>query len=101
MMQPVMIFLMLPLLAAPVILRAPHSTLSVVMSLIPAWSPFLMLMRLAMTPPPPAWQVALSLALTAITTGVVVWAAGRIFRIGLLMQGKPPNLPELLRWIRQ
>jgi ABC-type Na+ efflux pump permease subunit len=101
MMQPVMIFLMLPLLAAPVILRAPHATFSVVLSLIPAWTPFLMLMRLAMTPPPPAWQVALSLVITAATTGALVWAAARIFRVGLLMQGKPPNIPELLRWIRQ
>jgi ABC-2 type transport system permease protein len=101
MMQPVMLFLMLPLLAAPVVIRAPHSLLSVILSLVPTATPFLMLTRLALTPPPPLWQVVLGIALTVITTAACIFAASRIFRVGLLMQGKPPNLPELLRWIRQ
>lgn len=101
MMQPVMILLMLPVLMVPMVLRAPASTISVVASLIPTATPFLMLVRLALTPPPPLWQLALSVVLTVSTAAALVWAAGRIFRVGLLMQGKPPNLPELLRWIRQ
>jgi ABC-2 type transport system permease protein len=58
-----------------------------------------MLVRLAVSPPPPTWQVLLSLVLTLATAAGFVWAAGKIFRIGLLMQGKPPNLPELWKWI--
>jgi len=101
MMQPVMIFLLLPLFASAVVLRSPGSTLSVVLSMIPTATPFLMLVRLAMTPPPPMWQVIVSVVLTLATAAFFVWAAGRIFRVGLLMQGKPPNLPELMRWIWQ
>jgi ABC-2 type transport system permease protein len=101
MMQPVMLVLMLPLFMSPVVLRAPNSLLSVVVSLVPVATPFLMLVRLALTPPPPLWQVLLSVVLTVSTAVGLIWAAGRIFRVGLLMQGKPPNLPELLRWIRQ
>lgn len=101
MMQPVIFFLLLPILAAPVVIRSPDTTLSVVLSMIPMFTPFLMLVRLALTPPPPIWQVVLSLLLTGLATSALIWAAGRIFRVGLLMQGKPPNLPELLRWIRQ
>jgi ABC-2 type transport system permease protein len=101
MLQAVTIFMLLPALAAPVVIGAPHSTLSVVLSMIPTATPFLMLVRLALTPPPPMWQVVLALVLTAAATMGVIWAAGRIFRVGLLMQGKPPNLPELLRWIRR
>lgn len=101
MMQPVMIFLLLPLLASPVVIRSPDSTLSVILSMIPTATPFLMLIRLALTPPPALWQVALSLVITAATIAGVIWMAGRILRVGLLMQGKPPNLPELMRWIRQ
>jgi ABC-type Na+ efflux pump permease subunit len=96
-----MIVLMLPLFMSAVVLRAPSSTLAVAASLFPTATPFLMLVRLALTPPPPLWQLALSVVLTVGTAIALVWAAGRIFRVGLLMQGKPPNLPELLRWIRQ
>jgi ABC-2 type transport system permease protein len=100
MMQPVMVFMLLPMFASAIVLRQPSSTVSVVASLFPTASPFLMLIRLAMTPPPPMWQVGLSVFLTLGTTALFIWAAARIFRIGLLMQGKPPNLPELLKWIR-
>ena len=100
MMQPAMFFLLMPMVLSTVIIRAPSSTIATVTSLIPTATPFLMMVRLALTPPPPAWQVWLSLALTMATAAFFVWAAGKIFRIGLLMQGKPPNLPELVKWLR-
>lgn len=100
-MQPLTVAILLPALAAPVVVLSPHSTLSIVLSMLPAAAPFLMPMRLAMTPPPPLWQVAVALVVTGVSSAVLVWISARIFRIGLLMQGKAPNLPELLRWIRQ
>ncbi|HTR77001.1 MAG TPA: ABC transporter permease [Gemmatimonadaceae bacterium] len=99
MMQPAMILLLLPLFVAPVILRDPSSPFAVGASLFPTASPFIMLMRLAMTPEPPIWQVGLSLVLTIGATIGIVWAASRIFRVGLLMQGKAPSLREMLRWV--
>lgn len=100
MMQPAMILVMLPVLMAPVILRAPDSTFAIGASLFPPATPFLMLIRLAMKPGPPLWQLALGVALTIGTAMLFVWAAGRIFRVGLLMQGKGATLAEMLRWIR-
>ena len=71
------------------------------MSLFPTITPFAMMLRLAMPPGPPLWQVlAVGGAARRADRGIV-WAAGRIFRVGLLMQGKPPNMPELLKWIRR
>jgi len=58
-----------------------------------------MLMRLALRPAPPAWQVALSVVLTTLTAMAIVGAAGKIFRTGLPMQGKPPSFVELARWV--
>jgi ABC-type Na+ efflux pump permease subunit len=98
-MMPVMLLSMLPLFVWTVVLKNPSSPLSVGMSLFPPASPFLMLMRLALQPAPPAWQVALSIVLTTLTMLVIVWAAGKIFRTGLLMQGKAPGFAELARWV--
>ena len=99
MMQPAMLVLLLPLFIAPVILKDPNSTIAVVVSLVPTATPFIMLLRLAMTPAPPIWQVGLSLVLTIGATMFLVWAASKIFRVGLLMQGKAPNLREMWRWV--
>jgi len=54
-----------------------------------------------MLPPgPPVWQIVLSVALTALTTVAAVYAAGKIFRTGLLMQGKAATFGEMWRWVR-
>ena len=101
MVQPAMMLIILAYLASFVVMRAPESTLAVGLSFFPTITPFAMILRMAMPPGPPLWQVLLSVVIVMVTTGAIVWAAGRIFRIGLLMQGKPPNIPELLRWIRK
>jgi ABC-2 type transport system permease protein len=48
----------------------------------------------------PAWQIALSIVLTALTVLAVIWLCGRIYRVGVLMYGKRPTLPEIIKWIR-
>jgi ABC-2 type transport system permease protein len=98
--QPAMMLLLLGYLGSFVAIRAPDSGLALGMSLFPTMAPFTMLLRMAIPPGVPLWQVLTSLVLLMATTGGMVWAASRVFRIGLLMQGKAPNLPELMRWIR-
>ena len=90
-MMPVMLLSMLPIFVWTAVLTNPSSPLSVGLSLFPPASPYLMLMRLAMRPTPPAWQVGLSVVLTTLTALFCVWAAAKIFRTGLLMQGKAPS----------
>src|SRR5271157_3061881 len=99
-MMPVMLLSMIPVFVWTAVLKNPASPLSVGMSLFPPASPFLMLMRLALRPAPPAWQVALSVVLTTLTAMAIVGAAGKVFRTGLLMQGKPPSFVELARWVK-
>jgi ABC-2 type transport system permease protein len=98
-MMPVMLLSMFPIFVWTAVLKNPASPLSVGMSLFPPATPFLMLMRLALSPAPPAWQVLLSVVLTTLTAIFCVWAAGKIFRTGLLMQGKAPGFTELARWV--
>jgi ABC-2 type transport system permease protein len=98
--QPAMMLMLLGYLGSFVAIRAPDSGLAVGMSLFPTMAPFTMMLRMAIPPGVPWWQVLLSITILIATTGVVVWAASRVFRIGILMQGKAPTLPELLRWVR-
>lgn len=98
-MMPVMIMLMLPWFLWFPISRDPNSTISIAASFVPPINTFGMLLRLSSTEPPPAWQVWLSIAVGVLFVYVSVWSAARIFRIGLLLTGKPPNFRTLLRWI--
>ena len=59
-----------------------------------------MLLRIMLPPGPPGWQIVLALVLTAITSVAAVYAAGKIFRTGLLMQGKAATFGEMWRWVR-
>jgi ABC-2 type transport system permease protein len=81
------------------VLRSPDSTLSVALSLFPMATPLLMFLRITVLTPP-AWQIALSIVLTLLTIGFVTWASARVYRVGILMYGKRPTFPELLRWVR-
>jgi ABC-2 type transport system permease protein len=100
MMTPAMLLLMLPALTWFSVARAPDSTMSLTLSMIPTAAPFLMLMRISVPPGPPMWQVLLSVALTALTVVAAVHAAGKIFRTGLLMQGKAATVGEMWKWVR-
>ncbi|GIK18865.1 MAG: ABC transporter permease [Leptolyngbya sp. PLA2] len=101
-MGPVMIVVMLPYILWLPITRDPNSTLSVVLSLVPPMSPFAMVMRLTSTQADaiPTWQVLLSIGVSAAGAYLSVWTAAKVFRVGLLMFGKPPNFRTLIRWVR-
>jgi ABC-2 type transport system permease protein len=82
-----------------IILRDPNSPLSVGLSMIPFFSPILMVLRIAMQPPP-FWQIGLSVAIAVLCTAAVIHFAARIYRVGVLMYGKRPSLVELARWLK-
>jgi ABC-2 type transport system permease protein len=100
MMTPAMILMMLPWMTWFSILNAPESRVSVGLSLFPTATPFLMLLRIMLPPGPPGWQIGLSLVLTSLTSLAAVYAAGKIFRTGLLMQGKAATFGEMWKWVR-
>jgi ABC-2 type transport system permease protein len=99
-MAPVMVVLVIPWMLWFVIARDPDSVFSVVTSFIPPINCFVMLIRLASTSPPPWWQVWLSILVGAAAVYGALWFAAKVFRVGLLMYGKPPNFKTLIRWVR-
>lgn len=94
-----MLLIILPFVLAFTGVQAPEAAWLTGASFFPFFTPFLMLLRFTMGVAQ-AWEVAVSLVILAATILGVAWVAGRIYRVGLLMTGKRPNLPELLRWLR-
>jgi ABC-2 type transport system permease protein len=99
MLTPVTIIIMIPLFVWVNVVREPTSAFALIASLIPPATPMLMLARLAVPPGIPTWQPLLGVVLVLATTLVCVYASGRIFRVGILLQGKAPRVGELLRWV--
>lgn len=91
--------LVAPILFFWTVVNDPDSTLSVVLSLVPPFTPLLMLLRITIKTPP-AWQIAAGYLATALFAWLMIRIAGRIYRVGILMVGKKPTLPELWRWVR-
>ncbi|HEY7671449.1 MAG TPA: ABC transporter permease [Gammaproteobacteria bacterium] len=99
-MTPLMLIMILPWFLMVPVSRDPDSTLAMVASFVPPLNTFGMLLRLASTQPPPLWQVWASIAIGILGVIGATWVAAKIFRIGLLMFGKPPVFKTLVRWVR-
>ena len=97
--QPVSMLLVLSFISMFAMLNDPGSTFAVTLSLVPFTSPIAMPVRWAAGSLPLS-EVALSLAILFGSIIVVTWMAARIYRVGILMTGKRPNLKELVRWVR-
>jgi ABC-2 type transport system permease protein len=97
---PMMILLVGGYVLTPIIGAAPNSSFSVTMSFMPFINTYAMMARVASSAPPPGWQVVGSMLVSCVTAGAVVWFAAKVFKIGLLMHGKPPSLGTLIKWAR-
>ena len=100
MMMPAMLLIMLPMFLWILVLQQPDSPFAIGASLFPPATPFLMLLRQAVPPGPALWEIVVAVLLTVGFTAACVWAAGRIFRIGILAQGQAPSFRRLLGWLR-
>ncbi len=99
-MMPIMMILVLPWVLQVPISRDPNSTFSTAISFLPPVNTFAMLLRMSSSAPPPLWQVWLSIAIGVASVFAALWFTAKVFRIGLLMYGKPPNFATLIRWAR-
>jgi ABC-2 type transport system permease protein len=81
------------------VVRNPDAPAMVWMSMVPFFAPVLMYARIVVQTPP-LWQIALSLVLLIGTIAGIMVLCARIYRIGILIYGKRPNLPEILKWLK-
>jgi ABC-2 type transport system permease protein len=89
---------MLPVFLLVPLAQQPNGVFATVLSLLPPFTPLVMIMRQAMPGGVPAWQPWVGLIGVVACAFLITWAAARIFRVGILLQGKPPRIGDLLRW---
>jgi ABC-2 type transport system permease protein len=98
-MWPVMVMAMLPMFVAFIVIREPNSPFATWASFFPPATPMLMIARQAVPPGIATWQPVLGIVLVLLTALFCVYAAGRIFRVGILMQGKGAKIGDMVRWV--
>jgi len=101
--QQVQFFVLMPLILSTIVMvpaiTSPNSPVAVGFSLFPFSTPLVMFARM-MGQGVPAWQVAVSIVGMLLAIWVTLVVASRIYRVGILMYGKRPTLPELIKWFR-
>jgi ABC-2 type transport system permease protein len=95
---PISLPIVLTIMMIPQIMNNPDSGFSVAVSLIPIFTPIIMMVRIAATNVP-IWQISLSVILLIGTFIGALWVASKIYRIGILMTGKKPTFKDLVKWI--
>lgn len=96
----VSLLLVFPMVIAMPVMQNANSVWIKVLSFIPLLTPTLMVLRISVQMPS-LWEILSTIALLIISSIVMMWAAGKIFRVAVLSYGKRPTLPELFRWVRE
>jgi len=94
-----MIPMMIPMFVYFPVAKEPSSLLATILSLVPIFTPTLMVLRLASPDSIPIWQPIIGLFGVILTTVLFIWIGARIFRIAILIQGTPPKLSRIMKWV--
>jgi ABC-2 type transport system permease protein len=97
-MLPLNLIGVLPILILTSVIQNPNGPVALAGSWFPLTSPIVTITRMAVPPGIPLVQTLGAVGVVLLATVVLVWAAGRIFRVGILMQGKPPRIADLVKW---
>ena len=93
------ILLVIPIMLAMPAMRNPEALWLRVLTFIPFFTPTMMALR-APIQMPPFWEIAATIVLMIFAIYGAMFAAGKIFRIGILSTGKTPRVADLVRWVR-
>ena len=91
--------LVIPLMVMTPVIKNPSGGLATALSMFPFFTPILMYLRIGVEMPP-VWQIVLSTVIMIVTIFVAIWFCAKIYRVGILMYGKKPTIPEIFRWLR-
>lgn len=97
--MPVMLIACLPFFALGPVMQDPNGKIAVICSFFPFATPMMLVARQSVPPGVPVVQMILGIILVLATTLFCIWSAGKIFRVGILMQGKGPKIRDLVQWV--
>ncbi len=97
---PIVLLLVAAMMVSLLGMTHPEATYVKVCSFIPFLAPMVMFVRICMSEVP-FWQIALSIVSMAATAGIIGYVSARIYRVGVMMYGKPPKLAELVKILRE
>ncbi len=95
----VSLLLVFPMVLIMPAMQNPDSAIIRILSYIPLFTPSFMVLRVSIQMPP-LWEILTTVGLLLASTVFMMWVAGKIFRVAILVYGKRPSIPELIRWIR-
>nr|WP_144919584.1 ABC transporter permease [Paenibacillus bovis] len=95
----VMMLPFLPLIFIAPIINDPSGLMAKIGSFFPLTSPSVWIIRLAMLEEWPWLEILISLPILLITIWLIMKAAGKIFKIGILMYGKNATPKEIWKWL--
>jgi ABC-2 type transport system permease protein len=92
--------IVVPIVMMMFVIRQPNAPVSIWMSMVPFFAPILMFLRIMSSQPPHWYEIAASIGILIATIWGVIWLCSRIYRVGILMYGKKPTLPEIMKWVK-
>ncbi len=96
--MPAMLPIMVPMFVMMPVIKEPLSGFATTMSLIPPFTPLLMMLRQSVPGGIPAWQPLVGMVGLTLFTIASIWVGSRIFRVAILLKGKTPSFPTLIKW---
>jgi ABC-2 type transport system permease protein len=97
---PLSLITIVPMISWLYIAQHPDAAFSLALSYLPPVTPMVMILRICADPSTPGWQLVTTLLVLWASVVAAMWVASTVFRVGVLMYGKPPSLAELSRWVR-
>lgn len=80
-------------------IQNPDSEIAKILSFIPIFTPTFMILRISLKMPE-VWEIIVSLVILIASTYGMMIVGSKIFKIGILVTGKKPNLKELIKWLK-
>ncbi len=95
----VVLVLMIPFIFAFIAIENPGMPIIRILSFIPFFTPSFMALRIPILMPS-TFDIVATLGILTLSTIVLMWIAGKVFRVAILSYGKRPSMSEILRWIK-